>query len=572
MDNSNQYDLKSVKLPRLSGATFKAFTALIENPATRGLLMGQLLKNAGVADFRQVIVDEPPTFYPSYSVEGKYIETDAFAESKGINLLEWEKVYLSNPKQKGFHFRTSLDYAQAYRQGITTPVEVAQRVLAACQGDDKSIPEMHIFIAQYAEDILAQAHASTERIKAGNPLSMLDGVPVAVKDEVDQVPYPTTVGTRFLGKTPARQDSTVVARMRATGALLIGKANMHEIGIGVTGLNPHHGTVRNPYNVNHHTGGSSSGPAAAVAAGLCPIAIGADGGGSIRIPATFCGVVGLKATFGRVSEYGAAPLTWSMGHLGPIGATAADTALGYVVLAGSDEKDHNSLGHPQVNVDRLIESDLSDLVLGVYPSWFRHASPEVVKACEQMLKNLQTCGARVQEITIPGLDAARIAHLVTITGEMTTALDRYYQAHHTDFALETRLNLALARSFTARDYLSAQRVRTRLIACLEEAFQNVNIIVTPMTGVTAPPIRPDAQPDGESDLSLLTEIMRFATVGNLTGHPAISFPAGYDSQGLPIGFQAIGRPWSENVLLRVAYSASQFVERKAPQVYYDLLT
>jgi Asp-tRNA(Asn)/Glu-tRNA(Gln) amidotransferase A subunit family amidase len=154
---------------------------------------------------------------------------------------------------------------------------------------------------------------------------------------------------------------------------------------------------------------------------------------------------------------------------------------------------------------------------------------------------------------------------------MTTALDRYYQAHRTDFALETRLNLALARSFTARDYINAQRIRTRLIASLEQAFQDVDVIVTPTTGVTAPTIQPDAQPDGESDLTLLTEIMRFATVANLTGHPAISFPAGYDSQGLPVGFQAIGRAWSENVLLRLAYSTSQFVVRKAPQVYYDLL-
>jgi Asp-tRNA(Asn)/Glu-tRNA(Gln) amidotransferase A subunit family amidase len=566
MDNPNEYDLKSVKLPRLAGVGLKAFTALIENPATRGLLMGQLLKNAGVADFRKVTVNETPTFYPIYKGEA---ETPS--ELNEINIHEWEQLGLSAPAQNGFQFRTIRDFAHAYRHGETTPEEVAQRVLAACQGSDKDTPNMHIFIAQYAEDLLTQARAATERIKAGKPLSLLDGVPVAVKDEVDQVPYPTTVGTRFLGRTPAKQDSTVVARMRSTGALLIGKANMHEIGIGVTGLNPHHGTVRNPYNVNHHTGGSSSGPAAAVAAGLCPIAIGADGGGSIRIPSTFCGVVGLKATFGRVSEFGAAPLTWSMGHLGPIGATAEDTAIGYIVLAGPDENDRNSLGHPEVNVAKLTASDLSDLVLGVYLPWFRHASPEVVSACEKILENFRTCGAKVREITIPGLDAARIAHLVTITGEMTTALDRYYQAHRTDFALETRLNLALARSFTARDYINAQRIRTRLIASLEQAFQDVDVIVTPTTGVTAPTIQPDAQPDGESDLTLLTEIMRFATVANLTGHPAISFPAGYDSQGLPVGFQAIGRAWSENVLLRLAYSTSQFVVRKAPQVYYDLL-
>lgn len=563
MNERVEYDLKSVKLPRLSGSGFKIFTELIENPATRSLLIGQLLKNAGVTAFREVIAGEAPTFYPLHRSE-----EDKSGGKREITIQEWEEINLPAPVQKGFRFRTIREYAEAYRQGVTTPEEVAQRLLAICQSNN---PQMHFFIAQNPEDVLAQARASTERIKAGKPLSLLDGVPVAVKDEVDQTPYPTTVGTRFLGKSPAKQDSTVVARLRGVGALLIGKANMHEIGIGVTGLNPHHGTVRNPYNTDHHTGGSSSGPAATVAAGLCPMAIGADGGGSIRIPSAFCGVVGLKATFGRVSEFGAAPLTWSMGHLGPIGATAEDVAIGYIALAGSDPRDANTQGHPPVNLDRICETDLSDLTLGVYWSWFRHASPDVVTNCEVMLENLEKCGAKVREIVLPGLDPARIAHLITITAEMTTALEPYYHTHRTEFALDSRLNLALARTFTARDYLLAQRIRTRLISSMTEVFRDVDVIVTPTTAITAPPIRPEAQPDGESDLSQLTEIMRYVTVANLSGYPAISFPAGYDSQKLPIGVQAIGKAWNENVLLRLAYAASQFVERQPPQVYYDLL-
>ena len=174
-------------------------------------------------------------------------------------------------------------------------------------------------IAVNRDDVMKQAREATQRIKAGKPLSIFDGVPVAVKDELDMVPYPTTVGTSFLGKSPAKEDATVVARMRAAGALLVGKTNMHEIGINVTGLNPHHGTTRNPYNTDHFTGGSSSGSATAVAAGLVPVAIGADGGGSIRIPASFCGVFGLKPTFGRVSEHGAAPLCWSVAHRRTVG-------------------------------------------------------------------------------------------------------------------------------------------------------------------------------------------------------------------------------------------------------------
>jgi len=346
---------------------------------------------------------------------------------------------------------------------------------------------------------------------------------------------------------------------------------MHEIGIGVTGLNPHHGTVRNPYHPGHHTGGSSSGPAAAVAAGLCPVAIGADGGGSIRIPAGFCGVVGLKPTYGRVSEFGAAPLTWSMAHLGPIAATARDAALAYAVLAGRDPKDSNSLRQPEIVLDGLDNLDLRGLTLGVYWPWFRHATPPVVEQCERLLHRLAESGAQIREVEIPELDLARIGHLVTITSEMATALDRYYAAHFGEFGLDVRANLALARSFTARDYVQAQRIRTRTIAHFARALEQVNAIVTPAAACTAPPIRPDALPEGESDLSLTMEIMRFAFPANFTGHPAISFPAGYDSHGLPVGFQVIGRPWEEHVLLRLAQVAEQVVERRAPRVYFKIL-
>ena len=208
---------------------------------------------------------------------------------------EWPQA--SHPAP-GFHFSSAWDYAAAYRSGAISPEEVAQKLLAAILSSNAANPPLRAMINVKPEEVLRMARESGERYENESPLGPLDGVPVAVKDEIDMLPYPTTVGTSFLGKSPAAEDATVVRRMRLAGALLIGKANMHEIGIGVTGMNPHHGTARNPYNPAHYTGGSSSGPAAAVASGLCPIAIGADGGGSIRIPSSFCGVVGLKSTFG----------------------------------------------------------------------------------------------------------------------------------------------------------------------------------------------------------------------------------------------------------------------------------
>ncbi len=213
-------------------------------------------------------------------------------------------------------------------------------------------------------------------------------------------------------------DATVVARLRAAGALLIGKANMHEIGINPNGANAHYGAARNPYDTARDPGGSSSGPAAAVAAGLCPIAIGADGGGSIRIPASLCGLVGLKPTFGRVSEAGAAPLCWSVAHIGPLGATVEDVALAYGLIAGPDTRDPNSQRQPAVGLagwnDRLTWHGLT---VGVYRPWFRHAAPAVVAANEAMLAQFERAGAQVREIVVPELDAMRLAHIIIILSE-----------------------------------------------------------------------------------------------------------------------------------------------------------
>ncbi len=541
----------------MAGGALRLFVGLLESPLTRWLLIDKLLRNGGITRLRELEVDDPPTFVPL-----------AHVESSGPGDLTLPPPL---PKQKGFSFATVEDYAAAYRGNETNPEQVAERVLQAIHDSNSRDPALRAIIACNREDVLDQARASAQRVRDGKPLSLFDGVPVAVKDEVDMVPYPTTVGTRFLGRMPARQDSTVVARMRAAGALLIGKANMHEIGLGVTGLNPHLGAARNPYNANHYTGGSSSGPAASVAAGLCPVAIGADGGGSIRIPSAFCGLVGLKSTYTRVSEFGAAPLTWSMGHLGALAATARDAALAYAVLAGPDPKDHNTLNQPAPTLAGFNNTDLTGVTLGVFTPWFEHASPAMVEKCKGMLAGLRAMGAEICEIEIPELEAARVAHVVTIVSEMMAALQRYAAEHSREYGLDVRTTLALAREFTSRDYIQAQRLRTRTIAHFSRALESVDAIVTPATGCTAPPIPRDALPGGESDITTLMEITRFASPANLTGLPAISFPAGYDSQGLPVGFQAMGRPWQEHLLLRLANAAEQLVERRAPQLHFELL-
>ncbi|HUX76239.1 MAG TPA: amidase [Anaerolineae bacterium] len=556
------YDLKSVKLPYLAGLPLRVFVALMESPL-RGLLVPRLFRDAGITRLRDQRIDEPPTLHPMHLGGGLACGAGSVPSDE-----------LPGPPAApgpGFRFASVHDYASAYREGKTSPEEVAHRVLEAVEASNGANPPLRAIIAMDREDVLRQARAAAERIESGRALSVFDGVPVAVKDELDVVPYPTTVGTAFLGSSPAEEDATVVARMRAAGALLIGKANMHEIGIGVTGLNPHHGTARNPCDPGHYTGGSSSGPAAAVAAGLCPVAIGADGGGSIRIPSSFCGLVGLKSTFGRVSEFGAAPLAWSVAHLGPLAATATDATLAYGVIAGPDPRDPLSLHQPAPTLRGWDDPDLSDLTLGVYWPWFRHATADVVSVCEGMLDEFEKRGASVQEIAIPGLENGRVAHVITIAAEMTQALGCHYDEHCREHGLDVRINLALARQFTARDYIQAQRVRTRMMADFDRVLEGVDVIVTPTTALPAPAIPRAALPHGDSDLTTLTEIMRFVTPANLTGLPAISFPAGYNEAGLPIGMQAMGRAWEEPTLLRLALVAEQVVERQTPRVYYGIL-
>jgi Asp-tRNA(Asn)/Glu-tRNA(Gln) amidotransferase A subunit family amidase len=556
------YDLQSVQMPYLAGSKLKLFLSALDSPA-RGALLGSLLKQAGVTWLRQQQFDEWPTFEPSAPVREPARQAYTLAPT------QWPEQPAHQPD--GWNFPTTFDFARAYRQGVTDPVAVAERVLAAITSSDQADPPLRAFIELNKEDVMRQARASAERLRKGEPLSLLDGVPVAIKDELDMTPYPTHMGTSFLGQNPVQQDAIAVARMRAAGAVLIGKTNMHEIGIGVTGYNPHFGTPRNPYNLAHYTGGSSSGSAAAVAAGLCPIALGADGGGSVRLPAAFCGVMGVKPTYGRVPESGSFALDFTVAHVGALAATTSDLVLAYAAIAGPDPADRLSAQQPLPALAGWTNTDLSDLTLGVFRPWFNHATPEMVQANEQMLEHFQQLGAKIKEIAIPDLEAARIAHVITITTEMNQALERFYDAHHKEMGPDVRISLALSRAFNARDFVQAQRVRTRLMAHFQRAFEQVDAIITPAAGLTAPPIPEAALAYGDSDLTTLTEIMRYAPFANMTGHPAMTFPVGYAAHGLPAAMQVMGRHWDETTLFRLALAAEKRLERRKPQLFFDLL-
>ena len=556
------YDLVSVKLPILKGIILRIFAWIMESPLSF-LVESSLLGKSGITAFKRLDIDEPPTPYPVHDVSGHATTSD---------IIPPDKIPLpGKDRRKGFRFNTVNDYYRLYSEGKKTPEDVARKLIESIEESEKGDKPLRAFLAYNPDDIMNQAEASEERFRSGQPLSVLDGVPVTVKDQLDVKGYPTMDGTSFLGKSPASEDSTAVERLRKAGAIIAGKTIMQELGMGMTGLNPHYGVTRNPYNPGHYTGGSSSGSAAAVAAGLGVASVCADGGGSIRVPSSLCGVVGLKPTYGRISLKVNSLLCWSVEHFGPISATVADTAILYSALAGPDPADTASLRQPPPVLPDIDTTEISDLRIGIFPEWFNHADSEIVSICESLVKQMEDMGVKICEISISGLESGRVAHTIIIASEIANGVEKHYRNHHRDYGLDLRLNLAMVRKFSSSDYLKSQRVRTRMIAEFDRVFEEVDIVITPANGIVAPLVPESTLPEGESNLTELFELMRFMFPANLTGLPAISFPAGYTNTGLPVGIQAIGNAWQEHTLLRLAAAAETVVERKAPSIYFDLL-
>lgn len=557
------YQRDPVKAPRLAGVALRAFVGTIESGVGPAVL-SKITTDSGLERFRETPVTHASPIQvplPLPEVHGSAVQPATVLAQKAIEA----------PAPSGqTRFETVADFNKAYRAGTHDPLKVVRRLHEHIEKLDGRDDRMGFFIARKPDEVLAAAQASTDRWREGKPLSALDGVPVVIKDEMDLEGFATTLGTKFF-KTIATTDSTVVARLKAAGALILGKANMNEIGINPIGLNPHHGPARNPWNRGHITGGSSSASAAVVAAGLCPVAIGADGGGSIRIPAGLCGVVGLKATFGRISEAGVPPLCWNVGHVGPIGATVADVAAAYTLLAGPDPRDPVSLHQGPLHLSDFTETSLKGLRIGICTPYFNDAEPDVVRNCREALKALTDAGAVVTEIPPPDLNTILWSHATIILSEMTTAMLPHLKEDSSRFALDSRTNLAIGRQFRATDLVHAMRHRHQLTREYLELMKNVDVIITPTTATTAPKIPEASLPDGESNLVVTDSLMRFVRVGNLTGFPAIALPAGYDTQGLPVSVQLLARPYEEHLLLRLGRVVEAAMHRRVPQMHVTAL-
>lgn len=492
--------------------------------------------------------------------------------SKGTPLeTDWTTV----PKKSeypGFQFQTVVDFAQAYRSGKTNPVQVAQKLIA----NIKSAQETHkmaTFVAYNIDDINRQAQESQKRFHLKAPLSVLDGVPVAIKDELDVIGFKTYGGTKFIGDVHGvkNTDASVVANLRKLGAIIVGKTNMYEVGAGTTGANYHWGMPRNAYNHSHYTGGSSAGSGSVVGSGITPIAIGADGGGSVRIPSAFNGIVGLKPTFGRCSEHGAFPICWSIAHVGPMGATVVDTALLYLAMQGPDPHDAISQVQPHndFKMTDIKPKIKKGLKIGVFNDWNNDASPASKKAFDTMIEQLKSEGAQIVPIEIPYLVAMMKAHTITIGSEMRTSLEPYLRVNSSLFSLEVRASMAFFSSIKVTDYVDAAKIRTFALSVAEKIFKEVDVIATPATAIESPRIPLESLDSGYSDVTALGNIMKFMQFGNLVGVPGIVLPISYTENNLPLSIQFMAKHWNEKLLFEVAGAVERLVTHKNPQVHFS---
>lgn len=444
----------------------------------------------------------------------------------------------------------ALDIAAGVQAGEISAREVVDRALAQAE---KVQDRFRSFITIAAEGARKQADDVAARIKQGAKLP-LAGVPFAVKDLIDTAGLPTTCGSKVFAQRMATTDAPVVRRLQAAGGIMLGKLNMHECAFGFTGENPTFGDCRNPWDSTRIPGGSSSGSATAIALGICPLTLGSDTGGSIRMPAALCGLVGLKPTYGRVSRAGVLPLSWTMDHVGPLARTAAEAALALRIMAGIDPADATTSHRAVPDYGAELPARLRGVKIGVQHQWFFEAlEPEVAAATTKALDQLSNLGARIVEVHLPHLEEVVGAHRAVLFPEASSYHQPYLAERAGEYGEGIRSLLLSGLFFPAVDYLKAQRARAVIRQAWAKVFNEIDCLLTPTTPVVATKFGQQTAtlPGGEKPL--VRAYLDLTLPFNFTGHPAVSVPCGFSPNGLPIGMQLVGKPFGESMILRVAH-------------------
>ena len=448
-------------------------------------------------------------------------------------------------------FLSIADLSGLIRRKEVSPVEVVDNAL---QRFDQLDGQLNSAITVMAKEARATALEAERAIIAGHWRGSLHGVPIGLKDLIWTKGIRTTCASKIRSGFVPEVDATVCTRLKQAGAVIVAKLNLHEFAYGATSTSPHFGRVCNPWNPACLAGGSSGGSGAAVAAGLLYGALGTDTGGSIRVPASLCGIVGFKPTYGRVSRYGVAPLSWSLDHVGPMTRTVQDSALLMNVIAGPDPLDETCSDLPVPDYTADLNGDIKRLRIGVVTDLFDRVDPEVETAVRSAIKTLEEAGAQIQPVTIPLWEHGVLAALFILQAEATAYHEANLRDRPGDYGEDVRLRLEQGLFVTALDYVKAQRLRARLLADSKVLFERVDVLIGPATPIAA--ISPEAREitmggQTEDPRSALTRTARFF---NLLGLPVVSLPCGFTASGLPIGLQIAGAPFGEATVLRMAHA------------------
>lgn len=447
-----------------------------------------------------------------------------------------------------------------------SPVELTEASLTRI---DELNPHLRAFISVYdsAREI---AKASEMMMMAGHSLGPLHGVPIALKDNIALEGLRTTAGSKILADWLPDADATVAARLRSAGSIFVGKCNMHEFAWGGTSDNPHYGAVRNPWNTDRFPAGSSGGSGSAVAARMCWGALGTDTGGSIRLPSAINGIVGIRPTYGRVSNSGIIPLAWSMDTAGPMARTVEDCALMFSAIAGHDPRDPASANVAVSDYTRKLDKGARGLRIGVVPDYFfHHLQKPVHDAVQAALSAFEGIGAHLVDVGIENIHGNISAQLTIESCEPSTYHQRWLRERPNDYGEDVRTLLEVGEMLLATHYLQAQRYRALLRQEFMDAFAHVDMFLCPTLPFTATRVgemKVIIEDGVEEDM--LSAIMQFTGVPSLTGLPSLAVPCGFDSDGLPIGMQLIGKPFDEATLFQAgaAFQAATDFHLRSPQL------
>ncbi len=442
--------------------------------------------------------------------------------------------------------------ADLISSGEISPVELTTAFLNRIEAHDGKI---NSFITVLGDDALAEARYAEQAILKGGYRGPLHGIPFGLKDLFRVRGKRFTLGSRLFHENTAAIDSTVVLRLRQAGAILIGKQNMNPLAYGPFAPEQgyDYGHTFTPWDLSRISGGSSGGSSAAVAAGFCLFSVGSDTGGSVRIPATWCGTVAMKPTYGRISRHGVQPLAWSLDHPGPFARRVADCAMVMQTLCGYDPQDPSSAKMPVPDFSALLNRSIKGLRIGLpVEYWQLPLNPEVKYRTEEAVKVLEALGAETVELSWPILAYAENTSNIILLAEASSVYEELVKQRGQGLWPALRLRLEAGLLISAADYLRAQKARTLLIAETNRLFEKADLIVGPAMPVTASLPGQALVDAGAAQIGVVRAMTQYNEVFNLTGHPALSLPCGFTDAGLPIGLQLVGRPFDETLIFQAA--------------------